>query len=74
MVVAAFNPLDNDKSTSKNGVQFMITKKMRNTLIDDLGYLSDEVNEMEPQVRLLYTVRHIYHTQVKRTILYRLQR
>lgn len=32
------------------GVQWIITNKMRNILVKDLGYLDSEVNDMEPQV------------------------
>ena len=35
---------------TRPGVQVMITRRMRRKLIDDLGYLSSEVDEMEPSV------------------------
>jgi hypothetical protein len=33
-------------------IQYMITRKMRKVLVDDLNYLPEEVDDMEPQVRL----------------------
>jgi len=37
-----------DDSNSK--VQFMVTKKMRKTLIEELGYLESEIDMIEPQI------------------------
>lgn len=34
----------------RDGLQFMITNKMRRALEDDLGYLPEEVDTMEPQI------------------------
>ena len=45
---------EEDKEDDTNsGIQFMITKKMKKILIDELGYLSNEVEEMEPQVIII---------------------
>jgi hypothetical protein len=41
---------DNTKDKNTAEIQFMITNKMRNTLVNDLGYLPEEIDEMEPQV------------------------
>lgn len=49
----ANNRRNNRKNKNSAEIQFMITNKMRNTLIQDLGYLSSEVDNMEPQVHLL---------------------
>lgn len=46
---------NNKKNKNSAEIQFMITNKMRNTLIQDLGYLSSEVDNMEPQVYLFGT-------------------
>jgi hypothetical protein len=35
------------------GIQYMITNKMRRILEDDLGYLSEEVDIMEPQIAVV---------------------
>jgi hypothetical protein len=45
---------DSSKDKSSAEIQFMITNKMRHTLVNDLGYLSEEVDEMEPQVLSSY--------------------
>lgn len=37
-------------NNKKNGIQFMITNRMRNTLEKELGYLKEEVDVMEPQI------------------------
>eukprot|EP01038_Epipyxis_sp_PR26KG_P005532 gene5532-7649_t len=51
---------DNEaKTTSKKGIQYMITKKMRLTLIDDLGYLNNEIDEMEPQIAAVLIERSL---------------
>ena len=45
-------PVPATKATSSEnvGVQFMITNKMRRVLEGPLGYLPNEVDEMDPQV------------------------
>jgi hypothetical protein len=37
------NTQNNSKTTSNNGIQIMITSKMRKILVDKLGYLDAEV-------------------------------
>lgn len=37
-------------SSSTAELQWMITTKMRKVLVNELGYLHSEVDEMEPQV------------------------
>lgn len=37
-------------SPSSAGIQFMITNRMKKILIDNLQYLPDEVEELEPQI------------------------
>lgn len=41
---------DEDASPSSANIQFMITNRMRYILENDLGYLPEEVDEMEPQI------------------------
>lgn len=42
---------NNNKKSTSASVQWMITSRMRSILINDLGYLESEVDDMEPQVR-----------------------
>lgn len=32
------------------GIQFMITRRMRRILVEDLGYLPSDIDMMEPQI------------------------
>ena len=41
---------DDDSSPSSANIQFMITNRMRFILENELGYLPEEVDEMEPQI------------------------
>ena len=41
---------DDDSTPSSANIQFMITNRMRYILENDLGYLPEEVDEMEPQI------------------------
>ncbi len=38
---------------NRYSVKVMITERMRETLIGELGYLIEEVDDMEPQVSFL---------------------
>lgn len=44
---------------SKKGVQFMITSKMKNILVNELGYLEEEVRDMEPQIAVVVIERQL---------------
>ena len=39
-----------DKNTGSASIQFMITNRMRRILEEDLSYLSEEIDEMDPQI------------------------
>jgi len=39
-----------DATEEREGLQFMITNKMRRALVEDLGYSQEEVDGMEPQI------------------------
>ena len=41
---------NNSKRSTSASIQYMITNKMRKTLVEELGYLNNEVNEMDPQI------------------------
>jgi hypothetical protein len=47
---AGFPSKKSNSDANSASVQYMITNKMRQTLIDDLAYLPSEVDEMEPEV------------------------
>ena len=47
---SADNVVQEEKPPSDAGVQFMITLRMRRVLIDELSYLPQEVDCMDPQV------------------------
>eukprot|EP01031_Cornospumella_fuschlensis_P038059 gene38059-46242_t len=53
----AEKPQKDDSKAAK--VQFMITNKMRHVLVDDLGYLPSEVDEMEPQIAAVVIERKL---------------
>eukprot|EP01040_Poterioochromonas_malhamensis_P007583 gene7583-8186_t len=55
----ANNRRNNRKNKNSAEIQFMITNKMRNTLIQDLGYLSSEVDNMEPQIAAVVIERSL---------------
>lgn len=44
---------------ASSGIQFMITNKMRSVLQGDLGYLKEEVDEMEPQIASVVIERRL---------------
>lgn len=44
------NKSSKKRSSTSASIQYMITNKMRKTLVDELGYLNHEVNEMDPQI------------------------
>lgn len=48
-----------DENNSKNSVQFMITNKMRKILHNDLGYLQEEIDDMEPQIGAVLIERNL---------------
>lgn len=43
----------------KQSLQYMVTKKMRNTLTRELGYLDEEVDIMEPQIAIVVIEREL---------------
>lgn len=47
------NTSKRSSSSTTASIQYMITNKMRKTLIDELGYLNSEVNEMDPQIAVV---------------------
>jgi hypothetical protein len=49
LVVAYDDAMMGDNSRSAK-MQFMITNKMKSKLINELGYLEEEVEDMQPQV------------------------
>lgn len=56
----AFVPPDDEEESSPTAnMQFMITNQMRYTLENELGYLSDEVDEMEPQIAAVVISRSL---------------
>ena len=53
----------------KASVQFMITNKMRKTLIDELGYTKEEVNKMKPDVAAVVIQRNLVSVVSKDSLL-----
>ena len=52
--------IDENKDTEKkSNVQYMITNKMRKVLTRDLQYLSEEVDQMEPQIAAVVIEREL---------------
>ncbi len=49
LLVAYDDDMTGDNSRSAK-MQFMITNKMKSKLINELGYLEEEVEDMQPQV------------------------
>ena len=45
-----YDSKQNKNDNTSASFQVMITKRMRGTLINELGYLPSEVDNMEPQV------------------------
>lgn len=60
-VAAAFDPSmktgNNDGNTGK--IQYMVTQRMRRVLEDDLGYLSREIDVIEPQIAAVVIERRL---------------
>lgn len=59
-----FIPSDEEDDEQYNNgpsanLPYMITNRMRFTLENDLGYLSDEVDEMEPQIATVVISRNL---------------
>jgi len=46
----AVSPMDTVLESNSVSMQFMITSKMQSILIDQLGYTSDEVSQLQPEV------------------------
>ena len=50
---------DAEYDDDDSGIQVMITNKMRRALEDDLGYLADEVDSMEPSIAAVVIERRL---------------
>eukprot|EP01032_Pedospumella_encystans_P028249 gene28249-31908_t len=48
--LVAYDDGNGEDQSNSAKVQFMITNKMKATLKDELGYLPEEVEDMEPQI------------------------
>lgn len=59
IVVGKGKAKSSQSKQASSGIQFMITNKMRSVLQSDLGYLKEEVDEMEPQIASVVIERRL---------------
>ena len=62
---------DDDSAPSSANIQFMITNRMRYILENDLGYLPEEVDEMEPQIVRRFSHQYTYDNECRLLSLFR---